>query len=168
MVDGEEQNRIPPKSPFRLHADATPRLGSWTGNSKGGMVVAEHDGYARLKAPLVHTRSVRLESPHGVYVEDRFVDGGAPAVHEFSWTFAFATGCALTGDTHGWLVTTANGRACRLTLPTSDGAQPLDVEAQSLVGSVSPRYGVRHAAPVLRWRYRGTTPHTVCFSVQPV
>jgi hypothetical protein len=167
MVDGEEQNRIPPKSPFRLHADATPRLVSWKATSDGGVVVAEHDGYTRLNAPLVHTRTVRLDSPRGVYVEDRFADRGAPAMHELSWTFAFAAGCALSTDTDGWLVTTPNGRAFRLTWPTSETMQRLDVEAESFVGSVSPRYGVRHAAPVLRWRYRGPTLPAARFSLQP-
>jgi hypothetical protein len=33
-------------------------------------------------------------------------------------------------------------------------------------GWVSPRYGVRERAPVLRWRWRGTVPSVVRFALR--
>lgn len=166
MVDGVEQNRIPTTSLFSLHSDARPRLVSWEPTPEGGSVVAEHDGYARLDGRLIHRRSVRLESPHSLHVEDRFIEPAAAAGHEFSWTFAFAAGCDVVPDEDGWLITTATGRVFRLVWPRDDRAQRLSVDVEPIAGSVSPRYGIRQSAPVLRWRCRGLAGQAVRFSLQ--
>jgi hypothetical protein len=168
MVDGVEQNRMSAASLFSMHADATPRLIAWQPTSEGGAVVAEHDGYARLDGPVRHRRRVRLESPHAVHVEDEFVGPSAAADHEFVWTFAFAAGCHVTSADVNWLISTSAGRVFRLTWPCDERAQRLDVDVESIAGWVSPRYGVRQSAPVMRWKSRGAAVRAVRFSLQLV
>jgi hypothetical protein len=168
MVDGVEQNRIPTASLFSLHCDAWPRLVSWEPTHEGGSVIAEHDGYARLGGGLIHRRSVRLESPHALHIEDRFIQPAAAAWHEFSWTFAFAARCDFVADEAGWLITTPTGRILRLAWPYDERAQRLNVDVEPVAGSVAPRYGVRQSAPVLRWRCRGLAAQAVRFSLQAV
>lgn len=164
-VDGEEQNRIPSNSLFSLHSDARPRLITWAPTAEGGLVSAEHDGYTRLDQRLIHRRSVRLESPHVVHIEDWF-ETGAAREHEFSWTFAFAAGCEVATDTDGWRVTTRASTRFRLSWPRDDREQRLSIVVEQTAALVSPRYGVRQSAPLLRWRCHGLTAQVVRFSLR--
>lgn len=169
MVDGQEQNRFVPGGLFALEPDARPRVLAWEPGPDRDRVVAEHDGYCRLADPVVHRRSVTFERATGrVEVVDRFEPpaggGGGGGVHELVWTFPFAPGCAVEPAAGGWIVRTARPRV-RLAAPRREpGGDALAVDAELAEGWVSPRYGVRHPAPVLRWRWRGPVPLGVAFA----
>jgi len=166
-IDGVEQNRFPGQSVFALHADATPRLVTWCPSPDGGKVVAEHDGYCRLSAPVVHRRSVSLDAGSRVFVEDTVAHAvSAIAAHRLAWTFAFAPGCTVTRRDGGWLIVTPCGRRATLTDPTDPSGTILPMTFTSETGSVSPRYGVRVEAPVVRWMCDSTLPLSVRFSVE--
>ncbi|HEV8674902.1 MAG TPA: alginate lyase family protein [Methylomirabilota bacterium] len=168
MVDGEEQNRFVSGGLFTLYPDATPRVLVCEMGPTGDRVVAEHDGYRRLAEPIIHRRSVTLERATGrVAVTDELA---GPArgrrVHRLLWTFPLAPACVVEPAGDGWLVRTGRQRI-RLGRPRRqpDGT-PLAVETEVATGWVSPRYGVRDAAPVLRWRWSGPLPLAVSFVLE--
>lgn len=163
MIDGVEQNEIHRGSLFSLHSNATPRLIEW--NPELRLVTAEHDGYCRLTAPIIHRRTVRLEAPHTVHVEDAFIEPERKAAHELRWTFALAAGAEVMRDGAVWIITTAGRRRFRVTWPTDERGLPLDIEVETTTGSVSPRYGMKQLAPTLRWTWRGRPPRIARFVV---
>jgi len=165
MIDDTEQNRIPDASLFSLDSDAVPRMVSWSAEPDRGAVCAEHNGYARLERPVLHRRTVRLVHPRQVFVEDTF-DGEAGASHHLSWTFAFAPGCRVVARERQWVVTTPRGAEFLLTSPCTSEGLPVNVVSNSMTGFVSPRYGVRQEAPVLRWTSEARVPLSVRFQIQ--
>ena len=166
MVDGVEQNRVPVDSLFRLHADAIPRLVSWEPAPDGGTVTAEHDGYSRLPAPLVHRRTVSLIGGYGVTVEDTFVHTRATGTsHQLCWTFAFAPGTRIGTEGGGWQVATRAGRCLRLSPPWDAGGALVDIRSSIDMGTVSPRYGTLEPAPRLCWMWAGRLPVTLRFEL---
>jgi hypothetical protein len=151
-IDGLEQNDIPAHL-FALGRNATPALRAWEPGPDGGRVIVEHDGYARLPRPVIHRRAVSL-GPQGVSVDDLF-EMRATDTHRFTWTFLFAAGSTLRGSADGWTVRLASGSEVRLTWPADSGGNRLGIVPEPAVGFVSPRYGVRHEAPLLRWALSG-------------
>lgn len=167
MIDDAEQNRIPKNSLFSLHSDAAPRLVSWNAKPDGGAVCAEHNGYARLEHPVMHRRTVRLVYPRQLFIEDSF-DAQPGGSHRLAWTFAFAPGCRVVARERGWAVTTPRGAEILLTSPCTSTGSPLQVASDCVTGFISPRYGVRHEAPVLRWTWEGSLPLSVRFHTEAV
>lgn len=164
MIDGVEQNEIPDGVLFALRSNATPALVAWETSAFGGRVVAEHDGYRRLPAPVTHRRAVAFDARGAVRVEDTF--DGAAASHRLTWTFAFAPGCALRASDAGWLVTLPSGRRASLSLPADRTGAPVPVSAVMRDGFVSPSYGIRVEAPVLRWTLDGRVPSAIGFTIE--
>ena len=167
-VDGTEQNRFHPGSVFGLGQDARPRVLLTEAGATEDTVVAEHDGYRRLPDPVLHRRAVRfLRGAGRVEVHDLLVGlEGSGAAHDLVWTFPFAPGCVVEPGPGGWSVQGRQRRA-RLSAPVSDpGGDPVPVDVTLDEGCVSPGYGVREPAPVLRWRWRGSLPLSVRFAIQ--
>ena len=168
MVDGAEQNRFIPWTPFALHVDARPRIIAWEAGPTRARVAGEHDGYCRLSNPVLHRRTVTFERGQArVEILDEFVrSNGRGGIHELLWTFPFAPGCTVEPIADGWMINTTRQRV-HLGMPHQHllgGVIPIDVEVGD--GWVSPRYGVREKAPVLRWRWRGAIPSAVHFTLR--
>lgn len=167
MVDGVEQNRFVDGNLFCLRPDANVRVLAWESGTVRDRVSAEHDGYCRLPYPIVHRRSVTFQRMRGrIEVLDAFLDrDGGKGTHELCWTFPLAPGCSIEPVGDGWVIHARRQRV-RVTAPCLDpGGQRLPVVAEVAKGWVCPRYGVRERAPLLRWRWHGQIPVTVCFAV---
>jgi hypothetical protein len=170
MVDGAEQNRFVRGGLFALHPDACPRVLLWERAAGYDRIMAEHDGYCRLADPVVHRRTVTFERGTGrVEIFDEFANPkGRGGIHDLVWTLPFAPGCAVQSVADGWMICTSRQRV-HLTAPCRDpegGIVPIAVELAE--GWVSARYGIREKGPVLRWRWRGAIPLTVCFVIRRV
>ena len=166
-VDGAEQNRIPSASLFSLHDDAVPRLILWRQTADGGTITAEHDGYLRLDAPVRHRRTVCLTQPHHVMVEDTFVHTTpAKSSHRLAWTLAFAPKCRVIAGASGWHIMTPAGKHFVLTPPVDVNGTRIPSADRLGESWVSPRYGVREPAPVVRWTWEGPLPLSIQFHVQ--
>ena len=166
-IDGVEQNRFLPNKPFVLHPDACPQVLVWKTDDVCTVVVAAHNGYTRLKDPIVHRRAVTFTQSTGqVEVLDHFFDPlHSSAEHELIWTFPFAPGCVVEPDKDGWEINTAHQHV-RLSAPYCELlAETLSIDSKVEQGWVSPRYGVREQAPILRWRWKGPIPITVRFTL---
>jgi len=170
MMDELEQNRLIERSPFCLHPDAQPRVLEWETQDGFDRIVAEHDGYARMVDPVVHRRTITFEKPtRRIEIMDGFWGpAGAKKAHELTWTFTFHPACSLELIDEGCLIHT--GRQCLQIFTPSrypeGGRLPVDMKIEQ--GWVSPRYGIREKAPVLRWRWQGPIPFTVCFILRQV
>ncbi len=87
-VDGEEQNRIRVDAPFIMGDDAKPRIVQWQSSAERDFVVAEHDGYRRLPAPITHRRTLHFNKREGFWlIEDSLLGSG---IHDFRFFFQIA------------------------------------------------------------------------------
>ena len=59
VIDGENQSIM--SGPFMWAGQACARCVNWEPAKEGGRVAGEHDGYTRLKDPVIHRRSVELD-----------------------------------------------------------------------------------------------------------
>jgi hypothetical protein len=66
VVDGEEQNRFDEDKLFSIRCDATVKVNRWVVTDKYDFLDAEHNGYARLKDPVIHRRQIYFDK------EDRY------------------------------------------------------------------------------------------------
>lgn len=136
QVDGREQNPLRSDYLFAMEDRARARAISWTVDGPRATFVGEHRGFH----PVIHRRAVAFDGEAGTVVLDDEVTGG----EALQWSFPLAPGAE---------VAIADGRAtarwpsAELTLEA-----PPDVTWTVEDGWVSPAYGVREPAPVLRAR----------------
>jgi hypothetical protein len=113
------------------------------------LLVAEHDGYRRLSAPVLHRRQFELERTTGAFrIIDELEGDGE---HDVAIYFHFAAG-SVVNCTEGSIEIDADGHAVSLHLEGPGDAPRIEQ------GWVSESYGQREQAPVLIRRWRGTLP----------
>lgn len=90
-VDGCDQSQI--QGLFMWSSHAKSQLLRWEPTEHGGMVMGEHNGYTRLRDPVVHQRMVELEGPSGtVRIEDCF---RALKCHDIALYFHLGPACRV-------------------------------------------------------------------------
>jgi hypothetical protein len=161
MVDGIEQNRLVRDKPFLLHPDAKPRVEESLAAGKAPFLAAQHDGYSRLKDPVVHRRALSFdESSRTLSVEDSFIAPEREAViHELRWNFIFAPCCTVLPSGDGWTIRTAR-RCVLLSWPLSDAEKTTKLPVSSELKEVEtyPGYGLKQRASALVWKWKGSMP----------
>jgi uncharacterized heparinase superfamily protein len=152
QVDDEELNRfVGPDALWRLHNDARPIDPAFHPASGVDCFRGGHSGYARLAAPVSHTRALFVDKARPrVLVCDR-VDG--TGTHALVWRFHLDP--AVTADIRGTDVClSCEGRSVWL-LPDDTAARfVLSLEP----AWVSPRYGVKVPTAVVVWRAKAEVP----------
>lgn len=89
VVDATDQSEM--LGPFLWGVKARAHCIEWAPNFDGGRVVGEHDGYTRLKSPLIHRRSVTLDaSQMALQIEDVLE---CDSKHEFRLHFHLGESC---------------------------------------------------------------------------
>lgn len=157
QVDGEEVNRfVGPDALWQLRNDAHPvtpriRAGTRADRFRGG-----HDGYARLAAPVMHTRECFVDRPGSQVLVRDMLEGSGD--HALTWRFHLDP--AVTPERHGTDVRLSNGGRDVWLLP-DECAAAMTFEIQP--GWVSPSYGVRVPTQVLVWQTRSSVPITARF-----
>lgn len=90
-VDGAEQNTTLARLPFRIGDEAHPRILRWESDAARDLVVAEHDGYARLSAGAIkHRRAVFFDKREGFWLVEDALDGAG--LHTFRFIFHLVPG----------------------------------------------------------------------------
>jgi hypothetical protein len=152
-VDQQEQNRFSRRGMFHMVDDARAEVTEWTSNPETDQLVGEHYGYCRLASPVVHRRALALDKrSHSLEVMDQFRGKGA---HLLEWFFHLAPGIvprppeghSVSDSPGNGGMVFALGKRVHLTWEL-----PPQVKVSLETGSVSSRYGVRHAASVLVFR----------------
>jgi uncharacterized heparinase superfamily protein len=142
VIDGAEINPIDRSLVFELHAFARARAEACKLDGECLELVASHDGYRRLRPPVIHRRRFSLRRPNDELVVAEEFDGtGEHLIQSF---IHFAPGTAVEQvDAATWTVRRGDV-AARVSFGKIGAADP-----RTEIGWVSDRYGVREAAPVL-------------------
>lgn len=93
-IDGRDQSVM--LGPFLWGTRARSKCTRFDTEGLGGIVIGEHDGYARLRAPARHSRTIEMEAGSGVlHVTDEIQSNGAHDVRIF---FHAAEDCTVGMD----------------------------------------------------------------------
>jgi hypothetical protein len=126
----------------------------------GLLIEASHDGYSRLKEPVLHTRSIQC-APNGAWViTDLFKGTGQ---HTFELNFHFHPEIIMTEQEIGWLAE-RNGHRIRVEL-ANGGFHLCRGKEGPLMGWFSPAYNLKTPSPVLQ-AVRSGTPAEVRFETR--
>lgn len=106
-VDGIDQSEI--GGNFMWLTKAKSRLIEWDSNQIFDHVVAEHDGYERLRDPVIHRRDLFFDKNENRFkMEDFLVTQGS---HEIEWFFHFSFRCKVERiDDNSWIITNHGSR----------------------------------------------------------
>jgi hypothetical protein len=164
-VDGAEINRIPARDMFRLENNARVRVLHWESGSTHDRLAAEHTGYRRLGA--LHRREINFDKGRGFWLlRDRVLPAAAPGGGE--------SGARLIEVFFhfGPLPVVVDGQAARTACESGINLLILPVlgpilEVSQMDGWVSPRYGVRQTAPVVRYSAQARLPVEFAFALWP-
>jgi hypothetical protein len=160
-IDGEEQNRTDPRTPFVLGDEAHPRVLIWETAPDGDFIKAEHRGYARLREPVTCQRSVRLDKRKRFWlVEDDFYGAGE---HDFRFRFHFASGLEVRVRDE---IAEALDRKTGARLLVA----PLDLKMKPELEELftSNDYGAKSPSLSARWLARATVPLKARWALIPV
>jgi hypothetical protein len=87
MIDQQEQNDFF-QDPFYINQQAELKINRWEINDKEYILEAGHNGYEKLKCPVIHNRLfVYNREDQSLQIEDKFRGRGD---HELEWNFHFA------------------------------------------------------------------------------
>jgi hypothetical protein len=148
----DEQDQAIPDGPFSWKALPTVQVERWFEGKSFSLLVASHDGYKRLAAPVIHRRFVF--HVHGGFwlVRDLVLGGGSHQVETF---WHFAPGVAVAKSEEGGFVSgplsSANGNGggpgTSLAFLMAHGPE---WNAELSTGGISCTYGSKQPAAVVR------------------
>jgi hypothetical protein len=129
-IDGRDQSEMLGR--FLWGRKAKARCLSWEPSDVGGKVIGEHDGYTRLKDPVIHRRTLELDGRGGVLtISDEII---AREAHDVEVFFHLAEHCVVN-------------RACRNRYLVDVGSGTIQIEmderlqVESFQGSEDPICG---------------------------
>jgi hypothetical protein len=159
-IDGAELNRIDPKLLWVLQYDARPELRRFETGGERDVFEGAHQGYARLRPPVVPVRTITLEhARHTLEIRDSFEGDGT---HRIEVPLHLASGVQAREIAPG-VVELASGSRRFSLLWQSVAAWSMEIGA----GRVSPSYGI--ALPIVRlvWRREGTLGEPLVVRIAP-
>jgi hypothetical protein len=126
----------------------------------GMLIEASHDGYSRLKEPVLHIRSIQC-APNGAWVITDLFQGIGQ--HTFELNFHFHPEIIMKEQEIGWLAE-RNGHRIRVEL-SNGGFHLCRGKEGPLIGWFSPAYNLKVPSPVLQ-AVRNGTPAEVIFETR--
>ena len=152
QVDGEEINPFP-EEPFRLIPADSPRVLRWRSSQRYAYLRAEHVGYRRLRAGVLHRRSILMDLSKGTFqIEDRLEGRGR---HRILASFHLAPGWSVTAREDGW---TGRSQEAGPTLNFLWRRRPEASRTQVEDDLHSPSYGLTQKARTVRIEWEGDVP----------
>ncbi len=118
-----------------------------------------HDGYTRLKGPVIHERTVFIEDQGLILIRDTFKGKG---VHDFELNFHLHPETKVVRYRDGWLDADMDGVKAFVLLLEGGEFKVVRGQEQPIRGSYSPAYGVKVESPVLSASIRGRAEDS-CF-----
>jgi len=157
-VDGEEINSLRPLLLWTLGDDTRPAVREWTPQAERTVLVAEHDGYARLPSPVTVVRRFELDGERSSLVVEDSLEGTGRHTVEIPLHLAAGVEVSQRDDAFELAV---GGRRFLVTWSTG-GWQP-----EQEASRVSPSYGVAVASTRLVWRRTGSLPAGLTVTIVP-
>ena len=157
QVDREEINPLS-ESPFRLTPSDTPRVLRWREGSRRTYLSAEHSGYGRLPAALIHRRSILLDRTRRVFTVKEVLQGRGR--HRFTASFHLPPGWAwaVAPEERGWVACKAPGG---VGIRFEWVRRPAGARCRIEEDLHSPSYGVVSPASAIRTEWEGEAPVTL-------
>jgi Heparinase II/III-like protein len=141
VVDGLEMHGISPERPFAMLSSARFGVDAWWDSSDVSVLIGWHDGYTRNGSLLVCRRTIMLDKQENVMaVSDEMTGTGSRRIESF---IHLAAGCRVRRTSNTAIDVTLSGRRMGFEFTGTDAVY---VEHDW----VSPQYGVRKRAPVIR------------------
>ena len=153
VVDGEEQNRFDEDNLFGMQLDAAVKVNRWLVTENYDFLDAEHNGYARLKNPVVHGRQIYFNKEKGYWVIKDTLTGEGGDKHKFDLYFHFAPMELKKRNELG--METDNKHGANIMI------MPLEIEGIKMEiekGWVSYGYGKKVEAPIVKYSKTAEVP----------
>jgi uncharacterized heparinase superfamily protein len=145
-IAGEEQNEFRPEWLFRMFARAVPEHLEFVHDADQTVYRGRHNGYSQKQQPILHERTFTLHGATGALTIHDRLDGGG--THDLVWRFQCAPGIEAVIEPRRVLL---RAGAKRWVLQSSEG-----IPAEVISSWYSPSYGVRVAAPAVRFALEST------------
>ena len=156
VVDGEEQNRIDENELFKIEPDATVTVSRWESTPGYDVLIMEHNGYGRLKNPVIHQREILFNKAKGFWLVRDTLNGDGQ--HQYDLYFHFAPiEIEFDRDLPMAIKTKTNGANFAVIPLYREG-----VSVEVTRGWVSYQYGVKVEAPIVRYHKKGGHQITFC------
>lgn len=161
-IDGVEQNTTDETAPFIIGNEAQPRILSWESGVEKDVVIAEHDGYQRLSAPVTHRRTVTFHKSDRLWLVADDISGQGE--HELALRFHLSPGIETTVLPDGSIEAYDKMTGARLLIVSS--GITVHAELDKLFSSRD--YGARQPSVSVCWRQRSALPFTAHFGIVPI
>ena len=153
VVDGEEQNRFDEDELFSMERDAAVKVNRWLVTDNYDFLDAEHNGYVRLKNPVVHRRQIYFNKQKKYWVIKDMLTGEGGDKHKFDLYFHFAP--MKLKKKNELVIETDNKNGSNIMII------PLETEEISMeieTGWVSYSYGKKVEAPIVKYSKTAEVP----------
>jgi len=154
-IDGGEINKMPKDELFRMYERAYPKLLKWQSNKDKDIFEAEHYGYK----PIIHKRQIIFNKEKESWTINDSLKGSGKHLVEIY--FHLAPDIKVRKKRKS---TELIGQKNNLTLSFS-GKSKLDYKI--LNGFVSPSYGLKQEAPIIKFKGKLNLPVNIQFLLQP-
>ncbi|MBC7910430.1 MAG: alginate lyase family protein [Pyrinomonadaceae bacterium] len=162
QVDGVEQNDIRSSIPFIIGNEARPRVLGWETSATRDLIIAEHQGYARLAQPVTHRRTVEFDKLNRFWlIEDALLGEGE---HVFCFRFHLNQGLETRVRADGIVEVCDKMQDTRLLLTPLDVNHTPDLEACW----TSCDYGAKLPSVSVNWTLRAEAPLIARWALVPV
>ncbi len=144
MIDQQEQNDFP-QDPFYINQQAEFKVNQWAVNNKEYLLEAEHNGYNKLRHPVIHNRLFVYNKKDKLFkIEDEFNGKGN---NKLEWNFHLAPGVKI------WIKKDINNK--EITLTSDKGSvilsAPKALDCAVIENEYSPSYGIKKPIKTLRF-----------------
>ena len=153
VVDGEEQNRFDEDELFTMKLDAAVKVNRWLVTENHDFLDAEHNGYARLKNPVVHRRQIYFNKEEQYWVIKDKLTGEGGYKHKFDLYFHFAPMELKKKNELGIETDNKNGTNIMIVPLETEG-----IEMEIETGWVSYSYGKKVEAPIVKYSKTAEVP----------
>ncbi len=159
VVDGEEQDRFDARRLFWVESDAIVKVNKWETTGEYDYIDAEHSGYSRLASPVIHRRQINFDKTGGCWTIKDILEGSGE--HRFDLYFHLAP---MDLTTEGLEVRTKTNGANIAIIPVNKDGLSLEIQE----GWVSPGYGRKVAAPIVRYSMVARAPLEFVTTIKPI
>jgi hypothetical protein len=161
VVDQEEQNRISPKALFQTGTEARVKLNRFQSTAEYDILDLVHTGYERLENPVVHRRQILFDKKENYWIIRDILEGSGS--HRYDLYFHF-TPLNIQQDQDSTLIVKTGCTGTNLAII------PLETEGVTLEitsGWISPGYGLKQEAPVVKYTRHGQATVIFCNILYP-
>ena len=165
IIDNQEQNFISKEDPFYIEQIAQLTINQWETTDEKIILEAEHNGYEKLKCPIIHNRIFSFDREAKVLnIQDKFKGRGD---HELEWNFHLSPQIKI------W-VKEDKAEQKEIILIGSNGSlmlsAPKILNCVIIEDEVSPSYGVKIPAKTIRFSgfFKQGFPKEYAFTFSPI